>query len=504
MAESAENIIPVHQWEANENSDSINEIKGRRSQELIIGLCGAIGSGIKTLKEQTIQCLRQNGYHVEHIRISDLISEFSKISTTTLNSFERYNKLQDLGDNLREDNKNFICAELAILKIQVLRENIYGKDNPELTKNTKKTAYIIDQIKHPAEVELLNQVYKNNFYLVGLLRTVAERIQNLRDEGIKEEDVQKIIERDRKSSNKFGQQVEETLQLSDYFIKNLDTEVMKKSVLRFIDLIHGANNITPSKDESGMYAAYSSSLGSACLSRQVGASIIDVDGNIIATGRNDVPQYGGGLYTSESTKDRRCFNKNGCHNDNHKSLLKKEITGILQKLKISDSDKIAEEIMKETKAKYLIEYSRAVHAEMDAIVSLARKTNMGTTGNTLYCTTYPCHVCARHIVAAGLKRVVYIEPYEKSLALQLHDDTICQTDQSPAPDKVLFENFEGVAPKRYAKFFGYHRKRKDAQGKPITYSIEESYHVDTQYLDSYSDYESKVVQNVKGKFQLQD
>ncbi|KEY56482.1 anti-phage dCTP deaminase [Serratia sp. DD3] len=501
MAHSAENIIPV-QLKERHNSDSINDIKGRRSQELIIGLCGAIGSGIKTLKEQVIFCLKQNGYHVEHIRISDLISEFTKVSTSRLNNFERYNKLQDLGDTLREENKNFICAELAILRIQELREEVYGKDTRELTKNTKKTAYIIDQIKHPSEVELLNQVYKNNFYLVGLLRTVAERVQNLKDEGISEDNVQKIIERDRKSSEKFGQQVEETLQLADFFIKNLDTEVMKKSVQRFIDLIHSANNLTPTKDESGMYAAYSASLGSACLSRQVGASIMDVSGSIIATGRNDVPEYGGGLYTSESKKDRRCFNKNGCHNDKHKALLKMEITNILKRCKQQDAEQLAEEIMKETKAKYLIEYSRAVHAEMDAIVSLARNTSMGTTGNTLYCTTYPCHVCARHIVAAGLLRVVYIEPYEKSLALQLHDDTICQSDQTPSPDKVLFENFEGVAPKRYAKFFGYNRKRKDSQGKPITYSVEESYHVDTQYLDSYSDYESKVINNVKAKFDL--
>ncbi|EKN5091264.1 MULTISPECIES: anti-phage dCTP deaminase [Yersinia] len=501
MADSAENIIPVV-WEKKENTDSINDIKGRRSQELIIGLCGAIGSGIKTLKEQTIVCLQQNGYHVEHIRISDLISTFSKVNTSTLNNFDRYKTLQDLGDNLREQHKNFICAELAILRIQELREEVYGKDSPELTKNTKKTAYIIDQIKHPSEVELFTQVYKNNFYLVGLLRTVAERIQNLKDESIREDNIQTIIERDRKSSHKYGQQVEETLQLADYFIKNLDTEVMKKSVQRFIDLIHSASNITPSKDESGMYSAYSASLGSACLSRQVGASIMDVSGNIIATGRNDVPQFGGGLYTSESVKDRRCFNKNGCHNDKHKALLKNEIKSILQKFKLQDPDQVAEAIMKETKAKYLIEYSRAVHAEMDAIVSLARNTNMGTTGNTLYCTTYPCHVCARHIVAAGLRRVVYIEPYEKSLALQLHDDTICQSDQTPSPDKVLFENFEGVAPKRYAKFFGFNRKRKDAQGKPITYRIENSFHVDTQYLDSYGDYESKVISNLKTKLDL--
>ena len=229
---------------------------------------------------------------------------------------------------------------------------------------------------------------------------------------------------------------------------------------------------------------------------------MDTEGNIIATGRNDVPAFGGGLYTAESNKDKRCFNKNGCHNDKHKALLKNEIKTILSKYSLNEADVLADEIMNETKAKYLIEYSRAVHAEMDAIVSLARNTNIGTIGNTLYCTTYPCHVCARHIVAAGIKRVVYIEPYEKSLALQLHDDTICQPDHSPSPEKVLFENFEGVAPKRYAKFFAYNRKRKDEQGKPINYSIEESYHVDTQYLDSYGDYESKVISNLRTKFDL--
>ncbi|MEY7874855.1 anti-phage dCTP deaminase [Enterobacter roggenkampii] len=484
------------------NSDSINDIKGRRSQELIVGLCGAMGSGIKTLKEQMVLCLKQNGYHVEHIRISDLIATYSKSKTHHLDNYERYNTLQDLGDGLRGKHGHFICAELAVLSIQEKRETIYGSDSSELTKNTKKTAYIIDQIKHPSEVELFNQVYKNNFYLVGLLRTVSERIQNLKDEGINPESIAKIIERDRKSKNKNGQQVEETLQLADYFIKNLDTDVMKKSVSRFIDLIHGVSHITPSKDESGMYSAYSASLGSACLSRQVGASIMDTEGNIIATGRNDVPAFGGGLYTAESNKDKRCFNKNGCHNDKHKALLKNEIKNILSKYSLNEADVLADEIMNETKAKYLIEYSRAVHAEMDAIVSLARNTNIGTIGNTLYCTTYPCHVCARHIVAAGIKRVVYIEPYEKSLALQLHDDTICQPDHSPSPEKVLFENFEGVAPKRYAKFFAYNRKRKDEQGKPINYSIEESYHVDTQYLDSYGDYESKVISNLRTKFDL--
>lgn len=77
---------------------------------------------------------------------------------------------------------------------------------------------------------------------------------------------------------------------------------------------------------------------------------------------------------------------------------------------------------------------------------------------------------------------------------------LCHPDNRTEEEKVLFENFEGVSPQRYAKFFGYNQKRKDVEGNMIPYTVIESGHVDPQYLDSYGDYESKVVQIVKGIF----
>src|SRR5690606_6216358 len=71
----------------------------------------------------------------------------------------------------------------------------------------------------------------------------------------------------------------------------------------------------------------------------------------------------------------------------------------------------------------LIEFSRSIHAEMDAILSASRE-GISTVGCDLYVTTYPCHSCARHLVAAGIRRVYYVEPYIKSLALELHSDAI--------------------------------------------------------------------------------
>jgi len=161
---------------------------------------------------------------------------------------------------------------------------------------------------------------------------------------------------------------------------------------------------------------------------------------------------------------------------------------------------ISDEIMKTTKLKSLIEYSRAIHAEMDAITTMARIAQVSTVGKTLYCTTYPCHNCARHIVAAGIKRVVYIEPYEKSLAEDLHGDSINHGEPSGEDTpKVLFDNFEGAAPRRYSKFFSNSRPRKDHKGKPITYDIGTSHHVDSQQLYSYTDFELKIVKDVTTK-----
>ena len=49
---------------------------------------------------------------------------------------------------------------------------------------------------------------------------------------------------------------------------------------------------------------------------------------------------------------------------------------------------------------------RAIHSEVDAI-GKAAKAGVRTQGATIYVTRYPCEACARLIITAGIKRVVY-------------------------------------------------------------------------------------------------
>jgi deoxycytidylate deaminase len=109
-------------------------------------------------------------------------------------------------------------------------------------------------------------------------------------------------------------------------------------------------------------------------------------------------------------------------------------------------------IASSSKLKGLIEFSRSIHAEMHAILNAGRKLSgdkmiMGK----LFVTTYPCHSCARHIVAAGIAEVYYIEPYRKSLATKLHGDAISERETDH--EKVRLLPFSGVAPGRYLDLF---------------------------------------------------
>jgi cytidine deaminase len=73
-------------------------------------------------------------------------------------------------------------------------------------------------------------------------------------------------------------------------------------------------------------------------------------------------------------------------------------------------------------------------------------------------------VCARHIIAAGIKEVIYIEPYPKSMAKDLYRKSICVDDDDDADgDAVRFRPFVGVSPKKFIEFFEM-RPRKNRRG----------------------------------------
>jgi dCMP deaminase len=64
------------------------------------------------------------------------------------------------------------------------------------------------------------------------------------------------------------------------------------------------------------------------------------------------------------------------------------------------------------------ELCRGLHAEQNALL-FAVASGINTEGSTMYCKNQPCILCAKMMVQAGVKRVVYCEDYPDDLAKQI-------------------------------------------------------------------------------------
>ena len=350
-------------------------------------------------------------------------------------------------------------------------------------------------LKNPAELKRLRQVYGDLLWVVTVFSTEEVRLKRLIDHGLQEEVARHAMKRDYEEEEKSGQKVSKIAHQANYFIRNSSDlkDNLNKPIDRFLETIMGIKLHTPDNYEKGMMEASSAAVRSACLSRQVGAAVYDQFGQLLGIGCNDVPKFKGGLY-NEGEDDHRCFHwkDKECHNDRKKLSLAKRVAEAIGN---GSSDQITQvsEIL-ELGVGNLIEFSRSVHAEMEAIVSVARLGAGSLLGGTLYTTTFPCHNCARHIVAAGIVKVVYVEPYSKSLALELHSDSI-SVDEA-CSTKVRFVQYQGFAPRTSIRLFSSVGKERKVGGKYVETSVEDAVPIFASPLDSYTTSENLIIQEL--------
>ena len=78
-----------------------------------------------------------------------------------------------------------------------------------------------------------------------------------------------------------------------------------------------------------------------------------------------------------------------------------------------------------------------LHAEANAITKLARSSN-NSDGSTLYVTASPCIECAKLIIQAGIKRVVYGEKYRLTDGIDIVPVYLVQDEVEFPPLAVLY------------------------------------------------------------------
>jgi deoxycytidylate deaminase len=266
-----------------------------------------------------------------------------------------------------------------------------------------------------------------------------------------------------------------------------------------------------------MYMAKSASLRSTDLSRQVGAAVFSKEGEIKVLGCNEVPSPKGGTYWEGDKGDTREFNIRIDTNEEFRHRLLSDVLKNLSNVVIVDPKNAAMksrdflnyintekklDLEKSLMMMDIIEYGRVIHAEMNAITDAARD-GVSLNSTTLFCTTFPCHLCAKHIISSGINRVVYIEPYPKSYAAELYrDDIILKRSDPPVTGKVHFEPFIGIAPFRYTNFFEK-PKRKGEDGKAMQWQNGQPQPIveiaSTEYIELEKAYLQMVIQKFAEK-----
>lgn len=461
-----------------ENTPERQYISGRFADtELVFGIVNAVGTEYKHVLEPLTDRLRGFGYDVKEVRVSNLLPQ--QAEQLNLGEYDRIKDLMKKGDSLRKDTGNYaILAAGAAQKIKSLRA----------ADTHSKTAYIINSLKHPDEVELLRKIYGDGFYLLGIHVDEKRRRAYLeKDKSLKQEQVDELIRIDEDETVEdedveYGQNTRDTFHLSDFFVSlGKDSDHVKNTIQRFLELLFSNPFKNPTFDEFAMFMAFNSSIRSSDLSRQVGA-VIARGQQIIGTGANDAPKFGGGQYWAEvnakngevnDTADGKDYKRGKDSNKIVQKEIVEEIVNSLinENLVPADKEGSARSVLAQSKISDLTEFGRVVHAEMEAILSCSR-IGASTTNSTLYCTTFPCHNCAKHIVDAGVTRVVYVEPYPKSRALELHSDAIVLKTNSDEDTNgyVTFEPFTGVGARRFLDLFslslsaGPKLKRKNKSG----------------------------------------
>ncbi len=136
----------------------------------------------------------------------------------------------------------------------------------------------------------------------------------------------------------------------------------------------------PDWDSYFMEIATLVSSRATCLRRRVGAVIVK-ERNILSTGYNGAPS----------------------------GITHCEVTGCLrEKLNVPSGERH--------------ELCRGLHAEQNAIIQAAYH-GVSIKESTIYCTNLPCSICAKMIINAGIRKIVYRDGYMDELAREMLEES---------------------------------------------------------------------------------
>lgn len=357
-------------------------------RNVIIGLTGSFGSGCTTISN----ILKEKGFKI--ISISSFLKEEARkngVEVSSLEKKEMRRVLQDIGNKKREKKRNVLIEECL--------ENIDCQED-----------IVIESLKNPSEIYELKK-YPNAYILATDTSFDVRTKRILKKEydddlaQFKKDDLREKDER-----IEWGQQVQKCVDLADILINNdedcetsREWDSFKNKLGTYVYLMKNPGSRYPTDMELWMNNAYSISLKSACLKRQVGAVIVK-EGYLIASGYNNVPK---GEHPCKVEYNGKCYRDITRSKIKYCSICSSPLT---EDFDCSKSECEYNSI----KINKLLDKCRSLHAEENAILQAPLLGSLSLKNAVMYCTTFPCKLCANKIISVGIREVVYIEPYPDS------------------------------------------------------------------------------------------
>ena len=384
---------------------------------------------------------RQLGRDGHYYRLSDYIRE--GLAEKGIKEPDT-DQMQDEGNRLRKEHGlQYLIDRCA--------KNLSEKERAG--EFTADSVILIDGIRNTGEVRTLRT--SPNFYLVSIHASKEVRKSRLVAPGKlfgSAAQFDRADMRDLEEDVPWGQKVQVCNDLADIIVNNEDpkpegtrarTEFFNRFITDHVTVMRALRDGTavpdrpPSMDETLMTMAFCASLRSSCEKRKVGAVIAHVKTfpkisdrikrkeddkryQVISSGYNEVPL---------GTPPCRLSDDGGCYRDKLKKRISEQFQHCPRCGKdvpdeyVGDYDKLLtyqcdcgasfEAYLPGSggEAGRLLDMCRALHAEENAILGLAGVSKNSGGELVLYTTTFPCNLCANKIVEAGIRAVVYAEPY---------------------------------------------------------------------------------------------
>ncbi|QKJ50177.1 deoxycytidylate deaminase [Proteus vulgaris] len=377
-----------------------------------------------------------------YVHLLRKIKKYSNEIKTKLNEIKNglYIKVyQDVGNSIRKIgtiDSNYDSREFNPENIFIIPEliNTLVKIIKKTNKNTGTTRIVIDTIRNPYEVKFFRDRY-SAFHLISINTNDEDRQSYLRKH--REFKEKEISELDSKESGNLikkqddyhyfiSQNVKKCIELSDIHFYNPKHEpdnnnALKAQIAWYVGLILHPGLITPTTMERTMQIANVAKLNSGCISRQVGAVILDKENSIKAVGWNDVPKGQvpcslrslTGLHNNFSGKTYSPFELNNTDfRDKSKHLLeilsdekyKNALNGLNKSYCFKDIKNQADNEKNQV-------HTRSLHAEENAFLQISKYGGTGIQNGKLYTTASPCELCAKKAYQLGIKEIIFIDPY---------------------------------------------------------------------------------------------